>query len=224
MIDDADFWAEEIDGTGHRYRVDGRWRPLRDRDAGDPAAGRGADASSALRRTHRGPIFTDVVPGWPGAPLSLRICPARARRGPAGLPPRRARDVCRRDPDGDRRLRSPRAEPAHRRRRRRRRRDRLMGRVPLRPPADATPSACWTDARRRTTGWGGSRPTSCPRRPSAWTTRSCRRTSRRSRTSATRTTSRTSTSPRTAAGAFAGAWPVGMTSRSRTWPPCRSTR
>lgn len=72
MIDDGDFWAEEVDGTGTRYRVDGRWRPLAIETQEIRRRGR-SPVLMRLRRTHRGPLFTDAFPGYEGTPLSLRL-------------------------------------------------------------------------------------------------------------------------------------------------------
>ncbi len=72
MIDDADLWLEEIDGTGTRYRVDGAWRPLA-RETHEIRRRGKAPVLFRLRRTHRGPVFTDAFPAYAGAPMSLRM-------------------------------------------------------------------------------------------------------------------------------------------------------
>jgi penicillin amidase len=71
MIDDGDVWTEELDGTGTRYRVDGRWRDLSVETQEIPRRGR-APVLFRLRRTHRGPLLSDAFPGYEGPPLSLR--------------------------------------------------------------------------------------------------------------------------------------------------------
>lgn len=72
MIDDGDLWLEEVDGPGSRYRVDGRWRPLAVETQEIKRRGK-APLLMRLRRTHRGPLFTDAFVNWPGRPLSLRM-------------------------------------------------------------------------------------------------------------------------------------------------------
>lgn len=71
MLDDADVWIEELDGTGTRYRVDGGWRDLEVETQEIPRRG-AAPALFRLRRTHRGPLLSDAFPGYAGPPLSLR--------------------------------------------------------------------------------------------------------------------------------------------------------
>ncbi len=72
MLDDGDLWAEEVDGTGTRYRVDGRWREMEVET--HEVLRRGASpVVFRVRRTHRGPIVSDALPGYAGAPLSLRL-------------------------------------------------------------------------------------------------------------------------------------------------------
>jgi penicillin amidase len=72
MLDDGDLWSEEVDGTGTRYRVDGAWRDLMVETQEIRRRGR-APVLFRLRRTHRGPLITDALPGATGAPLSLRL-------------------------------------------------------------------------------------------------------------------------------------------------------
>lgn len=72
MIDDGDLWEEEVDGPGSRYRVDGSWRPLAVETQEIKRRGK-APVLMRLRRTHRGPLFTDAFRSWPGKPLSLRM-------------------------------------------------------------------------------------------------------------------------------------------------------
>ncbi len=72
MIDDADYWEEEVDPVGDRYRVDGTWRPLRVETHEIRRRGKGP-VVLRLRRTHRGPLVTDAFAGYEGPPLSLRF-------------------------------------------------------------------------------------------------------------------------------------------------------
>ena len=72
MIDDADLWVEEVDGTGLRYRVDGAWRPLRT-ETQEIRRRRRAREMFRLRRTHRGPLLSDAFPAYRGPPFSLRM-------------------------------------------------------------------------------------------------------------------------------------------------------
>jgi penicillin amidase len=79
MIDDADLWAEDVDGPGKRYRVDGAWRRIEVETHEILRRGK-APLLMRLRRTHRGPIVSDAFPGYEGPPLSLRMtlqAPAR---------------------------------------------------------------------------------------------------------------------------------------------------
>jgi penicillin amidase len=71
MLDDADVWIEELDGTGTRHRVDGRWRDL---SVTTHAVERrnAAPVLFRLRRTYRGPLLSDAFPGYEGPPISLR--------------------------------------------------------------------------------------------------------------------------------------------------------
>jgi penicillin G amidase len=71
MLDDADVWVEELDGTGLRHRVDGAWRAL---EVGTQEIRRrgAAPVVFRLRRTHRGPLVSDAFSGYTGPPLSLR--------------------------------------------------------------------------------------------------------------------------------------------------------
>jgi penicillin amidase len=72
MIDDADVWTETLDEGGRRYRVDGAWRPLEVET--QEIRRRGASPLLfRLRRTHRGPLYSDAFPGYEGPPLSLRL-------------------------------------------------------------------------------------------------------------------------------------------------------
>lgn len=71
MLDDADVWNEELDGTGTRYRVDGRWRELGGETHEIRRRGR-SPVLFRLRRTHRGPLLSDAFPGYTGPALSLR--------------------------------------------------------------------------------------------------------------------------------------------------------
>lgn len=72
MLDDGDLWREELDGTGTRYRVDGGWRDLEVET--QEIRRRGAPPSLLrVRRTHRGPLLSDALPGAEGRPLSLRL-------------------------------------------------------------------------------------------------------------------------------------------------------
>jgi len=71
MLDDADVWIEELDGTGTRHRVDGHWRELA--VTTHEIRRRGAAAVVfRLRRTYRGPLLSDAFPGYEGPALSLR--------------------------------------------------------------------------------------------------------------------------------------------------------
>ena len=72
MLDDGDLWTEEVDGTGTRYRVDGDWRDLEVETQEIRRRGL-SPVLYRLRRTHRGPLLTDALPGATGAPLSLRL-------------------------------------------------------------------------------------------------------------------------------------------------------
>lgn len=72
MLDDGDLWAEEVDGTGTRHRVDGAWRDLEVETQAIARRGK-APVMFRLRRTHRGPLLTDAMPGAQGRPLSLRL-------------------------------------------------------------------------------------------------------------------------------------------------------
>ncbi len=71
MLDDADVWTEELDGTGTRHRVDGQWRELTTTTHEIRRRG-AAPVVFRLRRTYRGPLLSDAFPGYEGPPLSLR--------------------------------------------------------------------------------------------------------------------------------------------------------
>jgi penicillin amidase len=71
MLDDADVWIEELDGTGTRHRVDGQWRELATTTHEIRRRG-AAPVVFRLRRTYRGPLLSDAFPGYEGPPLSLR--------------------------------------------------------------------------------------------------------------------------------------------------------
>jgi penicillin amidase len=71
MLDDADVWIEELDGTGTRHRVDGRWRDLTVTTHAVQRRG-AAPVLFRLRRTYRGPLLSDAFPGYDGPPISLR--------------------------------------------------------------------------------------------------------------------------------------------------------
>ena len=72
MIDDGDLWAEEVDGNGTRYRVDGAWRDL-EVETHEIRRRGAAPHVFRVRRTHRGPLLSDALPGAAGAALSLRL-------------------------------------------------------------------------------------------------------------------------------------------------------
>ena len=72
MADDADLWEETIDDTGRRYRLDDAWAPLSVETQEIARRGR-APHLIRVRRTHRGPLLTDAIPGYDGPPLSLRM-------------------------------------------------------------------------------------------------------------------------------------------------------
>lgn len=72
MVDDADFWVEELDAGERRYKVDGDWRPLKV-ETQPIHRRRAAPRMIRLRRTHRGALFSDAFPGYEGPPLSLRF-------------------------------------------------------------------------------------------------------------------------------------------------------
>jgi penicillin amidase len=72
MIDDGDVWAETLDGTGTRYECDGRWRDL-EVETHEIRRRGGAPTVFRVRRTHRGPLLSDALPGAEGAHLSLRL-------------------------------------------------------------------------------------------------------------------------------------------------------
>ena len=72
MLDDGDLWSEEIDGTGTRYRVDGAWRDLEVETQEIRRRGQ-APFLFRLRRSHRGPLLSDALPGCEGRALSLRL-------------------------------------------------------------------------------------------------------------------------------------------------------
>jgi penicillin G amidase len=71
MLDDADVWVEELDPTGTRHRVDGRWVELASRAHEIHRRG-AAPVMFRLRATQRGPLLSDAFPGYEGPPLSLR--------------------------------------------------------------------------------------------------------------------------------------------------------
>ncbi len=72
MIDDADLWIEELDGTGLRYRVDGTWRPLVT-ETQEIRRRKRSPEMFRLRRTHRGPLLSDAFPAYGGPAFSLRM-------------------------------------------------------------------------------------------------------------------------------------------------------
>ncbi len=72
QLDDADLCTEEIDGTGTRYRLDGQWRDLEVETQEIRRKGRGP-VIFRVRRTHRGPLLSDALPGTAGRALSLRL-------------------------------------------------------------------------------------------------------------------------------------------------------
>jgi penicillin G amidase len=77
MLDDGDLWVEELDGTGTRYRLDGRWRDL-EVETQEVRRRGGAPVLLRVRRTHRGPLLSDALPGigaeaGPDRALSLRL-------------------------------------------------------------------------------------------------------------------------------------------------------
>jgi penicillin amidase len=72
MLDDCDLWLEELDATGTRYRVDGRWRSLGRRVHEIRRRG-AAPVYATVRRTHRGPLLGDAFPDEATPPLSLRL-------------------------------------------------------------------------------------------------------------------------------------------------------
>lgn len=72
MLDDGDLWAEEVDGNGTRYKVDGAWRDL-EVETQEILRRGAAPVMFRLRRTHRGPLLSDALPGAQGRPLSLRL-------------------------------------------------------------------------------------------------------------------------------------------------------
>lgn len=72
MVDDADLWVERLDDAGKRYQVDGAWRRLERTSLSIRRRG-AAPRMFTLRRTHRGPLFSDVLPGYAGPALSLRM-------------------------------------------------------------------------------------------------------------------------------------------------------
>ncbi|MDJ0976884.1 MAG: penicillin acylase family protein, partial [Planctomycetota bacterium] len=72
MIDDADLWLEEVDDAGKRYKVDGTWRRMQRETVGIRRRGT-SPRLFTLRRTHRGPLLSDAMPGYEGPPLSLRM-------------------------------------------------------------------------------------------------------------------------------------------------------
>ncbi|MBL9085944.1 MAG: penicillin acylase family protein [Planctomycetia bacterium] len=72
MLDDGDLWHEEVDGNGTRYKVDGAWRDLEVETQEIRRRG-AAPVLFRLRRTHRGPLLSDALPGAQDRPLSLRL-------------------------------------------------------------------------------------------------------------------------------------------------------
>ena len=72
MLDDCDLWVETLDEHGTRYRVDHAWRPL-ERDTQELRRRGDVPLVVRVRRTHRGPLFTDAFPTYEGPPLSIRM-------------------------------------------------------------------------------------------------------------------------------------------------------
>ncbi len=72
MVDDADLWIEHLDEGAHHYRLDGAWAPLPFETQRIERRGR-APKLIQVRRTHRGPVFSDSWPGHEGPALSLRL-------------------------------------------------------------------------------------------------------------------------------------------------------
>ncbi len=72
QLDDADLFHEDVDGTGTRHRVDGAWRDMQIETQEIKRRGRGP-VVFRLRRTHRGPLLSDALPGAAGQALSLRL-------------------------------------------------------------------------------------------------------------------------------------------------------
>ena len=72
QLDDADVCFEELDGTGTRYRLDGQWRDLDVETQEIRRKGKGP-VIFRVRRTHRGPLLTDALPGAAGRALSVRL-------------------------------------------------------------------------------------------------------------------------------------------------------
>ena len=72
MVDDADLWVEHLDDGEHHYRLDDAWAPLPFETQRIERRGR-APKLIQVRRTHRGPVFSDSWPGHVGPPLSLRL-------------------------------------------------------------------------------------------------------------------------------------------------------
>ncbi len=72
MLDDGDLWLERLDARGERYRLDGTHEPLQIEST--TIERRGASPRVArIRRTHRGPLLSDVFPGMEATALSLRL-------------------------------------------------------------------------------------------------------------------------------------------------------
>jgi len=79
QLDDADVCQEELDGTGTRYRLDGRWRDLEVETQEIRRKG-AAPVIFRVRRTHRGPLLTDALPGCGPVALSARLMLHETRR------------------------------------------------------------------------------------------------------------------------------------------------
>ena len=66
MLDDADLWSEDVDGTGTRLPRGRRVARPRGRDAGDPAPRARRPWCSACGARTAGPLLSDALPGRDG--------------------------------------------------------------------------------------------------------------------------------------------------------------
>ncbi len=72
MLDDCDLWVEELDDAAENYKVDEVWCPLEVEDVAIKRKG-AAPVPFQLRRTHRGPLFSDAFVTYEGPAFSMRM-------------------------------------------------------------------------------------------------------------------------------------------------------
>jgi len=72
QLDDGDLCAEELDGTGTRYRLDGAWKDL-DVETQEIRRRGAGPVIFRVRRTHRGPLLSDALGDAGVKPLSMRL-------------------------------------------------------------------------------------------------------------------------------------------------------